>query len=36
MNLTVNYIPENWKPNDTEAFNKWIDKIHEHVKNTKL
>ena len=36
MNLTVNDLPKNWKPNDTEEFNKWIEKIFNHVKKTKL
>lgn len=35
MNTTVNYIPDNWKPENKKSFNKWIKKIFKHVKKSK-
>ena len=32
MNLTVNYVPKNWQPNDEYSFLKWKYKIDTYVR----
>lgn len=36
MNLHINHIPENWNPECTKSFNRWISKVYRHVKKSKL
>lgn len=36
MNVTIRTLPKNWKPEDAKAFNRWINKIHRHVRRKKI
>lgn len=36
MNITCNYIPNNWQPKDTKAINKWFKKIQKHLKTEQI
>ena len=35
MNLQIT-IPPNWDSNSVEAFNKWAEKVYNHVKENKI